>query len=296
MKLSEISSELKYHRPLTKVHLKEYVNFFFHVLLPSRIYTPGHSTPLDYLWYTFNADFLKIPRDNSDCVVWANRGGGKTQTAAIATLLDCIFKPDIQVRILSGSAYQAGRMYEYFQKYLAMGFSDLIWKIEKRPTSKTIFKNGATVEVLVQSLMSVRGQHVHKLRCDEIELFQPKIFEAAKYTTMSTLGYVGSMEIISTQHKRYGLMKKILDKTKSNKGKIFKWNVWEVIEKCKRNCAECPLRSACREKAKDGRGYLKVSDIVNQLQRTKKPRFNLEVLCGEGKVTDWGHHFKSRLY
>ena len=207
---------------------------------------------MDYVWYAFNTDFAPRGRINADCVVWANRGGSKTETSAIITALDCIFKPEIEIRILSGSGYQAGRMYDYFDRFINSGYADLVAKVQTWPTKKTTFKNGAAVEVLVQSETSIRGQHVHKLRCDEVELFKPKVFEAAQYLTMSTKGYLGALEVVSTMHKPAGLMQKLVDRCKANNKPVFKWNLWDVIEKCKRSCEKCPLGSACGGKAKGG--------------------------------------------
>ena len=70
---------------------------------------------MDYLWHSFWSDFSSEPKTNADCVIWANRAGGKTQLAAVATLLDCVFKPKCHVRILGGSGEQSSRMYEYMQ-------------------------------------------------------------------------------------------------------------------------------------------------------------------------------------
>ena len=39
--------------------------------------------------------------------------------------------------------------------------------------------------VLAQSQRSVRGLRVQKLRCDEVELFDPAVWEAAQLTTRS---------------------------------------------------------------------------------------------------------------
>ena len=106
-------SAMRRSRPATKQDLKSYVEIFLGIDVPDKKMCPGHNSPMDYLWHSFSGDFSDVKRANSDCVVWANRGGGKTQLAAIATLMDCIFKPNCQVRILGGSGEQAGRMYEY---------------------------------------------------------------------------------------------------------------------------------------------------------------------------------------
>src|SRR5207302_7965283 len=71
----------------------------------------GHHAPFDYLSHAF-LDLGKI----HDCIVWAARGGGKTFLGALATLLDMIFKPGIQVRILAGSREQGQHMYEHLRR------------------------------------------------------------------------------------------------------------------------------------------------------------------------------------
>jgi len=294
---SELSRRLRLKRPKTKNHLRDYIKFFIGVDVPNKVLTEGHSSPMDYVWHSFNSDFLKEKKANADCVVWANRGGSKTETAAILNCLDCIFKPAIQIRILSGSGYQAGRMYEYFQNFVHLHFEDLVADVRSSPALRTTFKNKATVEVLVQSETSVRGQHVHKLRCDEVELFKSEVFNAAQYTTMSSDKYTSALEVISTMHKPYGLMKKLIEKAQSKNQPVFKWNIWDVVEKCRKSCENCPLESACEKKAKKGQGYYRMDDVITQLGRTNMASFNLEMLCSEGaKKKGWGFGFKERRY
>ena len=98
-----VYSELRRTRPKARQHLKNYIKKFLGVDVPDKRICPEHNSPMDYLWHSFNTDFSPERKTNGDCVVWANRGGGKTKLAAVGTLLDCIFKPDCQVRILGGS-------------------------------------------------------------------------------------------------------------------------------------------------------------------------------------------------
>lgn len=294
--ISKITEELRLMRPTTKSGLRDYIKIFFDVDVPDSILTPGHSSPMDYIWFSFSQDFESQKRQNADCVVWSSRGGGKTETAAIITTLDCIFKPEIQIRILSGSGYQAGRMYDYFQRFMHLNFAEFIRDIKERPVRKTLLKNGASVEVMVQSETSVRGQHVHKLRCDEVELFKTRIYEASQYTTMSSKGYIAAREIISTMHKPRGLMKRLVDEAKELKQPVFKWNVWDVIEKCDRECPACPLKEACEGKAKNAEGYYKIDDALTQLERAKERSFYMEMLCGEGSKKKYGWPTRVRRY
>jgi hypothetical protein len=283
---THIYSALRQTRPRTTQDLKNYVKVFLRINIPDKKICSEHNSPMDYLWHSFTADFpdsratsheRRAPK-NADCIVWANRAGGKTELAAVATLLDCIFKPNCQVRILGGSGEQSSRMYEYLTAFLRNGFEQfLAGPILK---GKCRFANGSTVEVLTQSATSVRGQHVQKLRCDEVELFDKDVFAAAKFTTQSTANVVAAMELISTMHRPYGLMQKIVSSAAQLGTPVFKWCIWEVIENCTdRICSQCPLWTDCQSKAKKANGYLRIDDCITQMRRASRAGWEAEMLC-----------------
>lgn len=277
-KASQIYEKLRLYVPQTKNDLKNYVKAFLGLSVPDKRICTGHNSPMDYLWHCFSADFSEVTRVNADAVVWANRGGGKTELAAVATLLDCIFKPDCQVRILGGSGEQSARMYDYLVSFLYNGFENLLAGAVLK--GKCSFVNGSKVEVLTQSATSVRGQHVQKLRCDEVELFDEDVFAAAKFTTHSTDKVTSAMEVISTMHRPYGLMQKVISSAQKLNMPVFKWCLWEVIEKCTdRNCSGCKLNDDCQGKAKRANGYLKIDDCITQMQRASRTGWESEMLC-----------------
>ncbi len=297
-KAADIYSLLRQTRPKTRKDLKNYVKVFLGVDVPDRRICPEHNSPMDYLWHSFSADFTmpgttgstvfspaihcgvseQRVMKNGDAIVWANRTGGKTQLAAIATLLDCIFKPGCQVRILAGSGEQAGRMYQYLTNFLQRGFEQFLAGVVLK--EKCRFVNNAAVEVLTQSATSVRGQHTQKLRCDEVELFDQDVFTAAKFTTQSTDSLVAAMELISTMHRPYGLMQKVVASAPQFGTPVFKWCVWEVVEKCTdRNCSQCPLVDDCQGRAKNACGYLKIDDCITQMRRSSRAGWEAEMLC-----------------
>lgn len=275
---ASVCCALKHTRPKTRKDLKNYIQVFLGIDIPDKRICEGHSTPMDYLWYSFNSDFSKSQRPDADAVIWANRGGGKTELAAIATLLDCVFKPGCKVRILGGSGEQSSRMYEYLIGFLSNGFEEFLAGPLRK--TKCHFKNGSEVEVLTQSHTSVRGQHVQKLRCDEVELFDEDVFSAAKFTTHSSCGITAGMETISTMHRPYGLMHKIVTQAPQFDTPVFKWSLWEVIEKCRgRNCSQCPLWPDCQGRAKKAAGYLKIDDCISQMHRASRASWESEMLC-----------------
>ena len=274
----DVLRALRRTRPASRRDLRNYVKVFLSLDVPQKPVCPGHNSPLDYLWHCFGADFDRADRPNADAVVWANRGGGKTALAAVATLLDCLFKPGCQVRILGGSGEQSQRMYQYLAAFLQKGFDELLDGALRKDRCR--FSNGSAVEVLTQSHTSVRGQHIQKLRCDEVELFDADVFEAAKFTTQSTDSIRAAMEVISTMHRPYGLMQRLVSKAHENGTAVFKWCIWETVEKCTdRSCSRCPLNDDCRGKAKRADGYLKIDDCITQMRRSSRAAFEAEMLC-----------------
>ncbi|MBP6124771.1 MAG: hypothetical protein KA469_02620, partial [Phycisphaerae bacterium] len=99
--------------PQTRQQLKQFLQVHLNLHIPDAHLCPGHSSPMDYLWYSWSTDWPSLRpagQISGDCVVWANRGGGKTQIAAAAALLEGLFKENCRSRIIAGSLDQAGRM------------------------------------------------------------------------------------------------------------------------------------------------------------------------------------------
>ena len=288
VKAASLYERLRRARPQTKEDLKNYVKVFLGIDVPAKRICPEHSSPMDYLWHSFASDWGLSARPhipnrpsvirNADVIVWANRAGGKTELAAVATLLDGLFKPDCQVRILGGSGEQASRMYEYLTTFLWKGFEGALAGPIRKGGCR--FATGAAVEVLTQSATSVRGQHVQKLRCDEVELFDDDVFAAAKFTTQSKGNLTAAMELISTMHRPYGIMQREVSAAAGTGVPVFKWCLWETIERCvDRNCSQCPLWSDCQGRAKGAGGYLKIDDCITQMRRSSRAGWESEMLC-----------------
>lgn len=284
IKLENFCEHLRFRKPAAREDLKNYVKVFLGIDVPDVIIEMGNKSPMDYLWHSFSCETEKTIL-NGDSVVWANRGGGKTLMAAVATLLDCVFKPGCQVRILAGSLDQAGRMYEYLVEFVNRNYPDMVDGKITRTALR--FKNGSGVEILPQSAKSVRGRHIHKLRCDEVELFDKDVFSAAQFVTKSTEQIRSALEVVSTMHKPYGLMQEVVAQASKRGVPIFKWSLWEVIEKCvDRNCSSCPLWTDCGGRAKKAAGYMPVEDAITQMQRSSRMAWEAEMLCKRPMLED----------
>ncbi|GAB4194773.1 MAG: hypothetical protein Kow00105_09000 [Phycisphaeraceae bacterium] len=230
-----------------------------------------------------------------DLVVWANRGGGKTMLGAVATLLDMLFKPGIQIRILGGSLEQSSKMYEHLIRLLDRPwFRDLL---AGEPTQRRFaLINGSRVQLLAGSQRSVRGVRVHKLRCDEVEEFSPEVWDAAQMVTRSGLCggrmVCGSVEALSTMHRPFGLMARLTDASSSQdespRHHIFKWTAIDVIERCPptRLCEGCLLWEDCLGRARYASGFIPVEDLIQQRRRTSHRVWDAEMMCRRPEVSD----------
>ncbi len=275
--------------PGDRRELAAWVGALLQMRLPTEGCCAGHGTPLDYLEHSFF-------EGEGDAVVWACRGGGKTMMGAVATLLDLLFKPGVQVRILGGSFEQSEKMYGYLRVLMERHFSHTL---KEAPTQRRlVLRNGSRVEVLAQSDRSVRGQRVQKLRCDEVELFDPDVWQAAQLVTRSEgcgpggRPVRGAVEAFSTMHRPGGLMQHVLEEAGAASGrKVFAWCVWDVLERCPdwRQCASCPLASDCGGRAKrvEGKGgFVKIEDVLIMRGRVSTGVWKHEMLCERPRYED----------
>src|SRR5262249_26953237 len=159
-------------------HLHHWIEGYANLRVPRVSVCPHHDAPFDYVRKAYF-------QESTDLIVWAPRGGGKTRLAALVTLLDLLHKPGCDIRILGGSLEQSLKMWEHLNpdiRNLTMHYVKDRAKLRMRRVS---FKNDSTAAVLTQSECAVRGLRIQKLRCDEVDLFKPEIWQAAQFVTRS---------------------------------------------------------------------------------------------------------------
>jgi hypothetical protein len=112
-------------------------------------------------------------------VAKVHRKAGKTKCVAVA--FASLFKQNPKLRIfhLSGSYWQASRLYAYFKPIVTN--SELFGgSLEGEPTKYlTQFKAGGSLEVLTASAKSIRGGDADILSIDEAVLVPQKLIDAA---------------------------------------------------------------------------------------------------------------------
>jgi len=291
----DVGRELIQLEPKSPKQLHRFTRIALGMAIPSIPLMPDSSAPFDYLAHTFfENEQTHLDTNSKDAVVWANRGGGKTMLGAVATLLDLIFKPGIQVRILGGSLEQSSKMFEHLVTLLDRPWFRGI--LDGEPTQRRVaLTNGSNAQLLAGSQRSVRGVRVQKLRCDEVEEFEPGVWEAAQMVTRSSRcgdTYVqGAVEALSTMHRPFGLMARMtadIQQGKPGASKLFKWTAMDTIERCPqdRPCDTCVLWDDCRGRAKTANGFIPVDDLVQQWRRTSRHAWSVEMMCRQPQTRD----------
>ncbi len=311
-------------RPHTPNQLHQWLRAVLDIEVPRAPILPASTAPFDYLTHTFFEGAPPSPlggearvrgqtqqraqrasatppsgplpsgslaTPSPDAVVWAPRGGGKTFYAALATLLDLLFKPTIEIKIIAGSLEQGQRMHEHLRKLLEHPhMRDLTQSDDPLSPSRRarltdrriILRNNSRCDILAQSHTSVRGARPQKLRCDEAELFDPDIWQAAQLVTRSAQcgsTYVrGAVEALSTMHEPHGLMSDLI--TDPNR-RLFRWSLVDTLERCapERPCDPCPLLPECAQRAKRAAGHIPIDDAITLKSRVDEQTWNAEMLC-----------------
>ena len=160
---------MRIDRPRTKQELWVLIGEEFTLKLPWKAFTPGHSTPLDFV-----ADAFFNP--GKDVAAWSSRSGGKTLSASILAAMEFMYTDGLQARVLSGSATQALNLYEYWGKWCDGILADRLDGNVRRLATEV---SGGKFEILSASQKQVRGGKVHRLYEDELDEIAPEIDSAA---------------------------------------------------------------------------------------------------------------------
>lgn len=258
--------------------LLDFVEAFWGLKIPKVSVCPEHTPPAKYILDSFFG-----MAQHSVC--WANRGGGKTLLGALSTWLDTVFKDNCATKILGGSLEQSKKMYQHLTgegdgwglvteefRFLLRG---------EMLAAQTVLINQSNIQILTASSKSVRGPHPQVLRLDEVDEFDDKIYETAMLIPKTKHGIKASVQIYSTMHKAYGLMNRVIEEAALSGYKIYKWCVFDVMEKCPqwRECNTCELWEDCQGKARHADGFYSIEDAISEKRKVSRDTWLSEMLC-----------------
>jgi len=208
--------------PRTKEHLAVYSATVLNTKLPeSPAACATHHSPLDAIWGAYAEEDL--------FAIWhAMRGSGKTFDIALLAWLESLFKPRCGTTILGGSLEQSTK---------AVAYLDGLWALPNVPHKMLIghvagrglkLTNGSWIQALAASPKSVRGPHPQKLRLDEVDEMEKKIYEASLGQPKTNWGIRDNIVVSSTLHNPFGMMSEIIDTRDEIGAKLYQWCVEEV--------------------------------------------------------------------
>ena len=288
-------------RPTDRQWLWSFIDTHFGVALPHKVFTPGHSTPFEFV-----ADAFLHPEQ--DVAAWANRSGGKTLGASILAALEFRFNTGLQARVLSGSEDQAKFLYEYWRQWCSGFLADLV---RGDPQKLLTDIGGGKFEILAASPKKVHGGKVQRLFEDELDEIAEELYQDAMGMIDSRPGLPGRTVITSTWHRANGLMGKVVEACPDNGIRLHKWNVWESIANCPSDrhgngpgCLTCPLGNSvdgkpgpCLAKAREiwgagkrcgvashGAGIYAIEDVIKVYLRASKGVWDSQYECKRPSV------------
>ncbi|HET6494272.1 MAG TPA: hypothetical protein VFH61_02780 [Thermoleophilia bacterium] len=251
--MSKLTDYIKRVKPCTDDQLHAYLanpNFFGIRWARNRItMRPAcreHTPPFQYIADSFF--------DRYDAaIIWACRGGGKTYGGATITALEAIFKPGIEQKIIGASEKQARKMFNKFVPMMEANYSHLILHLTKE---RCELVGDGLVEALTASNTSIMGDHIPRVRIDEIDELHPDVLRGAKAIAMASdrhgHHYDAKIELLSTYHRPYGNMHEEVARLTAAGAKHYKWCVFDVLQRCapSENCKKCVLWEECQGVAK----------------------------------------------
>jgi hypothetical protein len=257
--------------PKTKEHLHLYCAIVLNMRFPYPKNCPEHDSILDAIWDTY--------AEEVDSSIWyAMRGSGKTYTLSGLSYLESLFKPQCGITILGGSLEQSTK---------AVGYLDYLWNLPGVPNYMLAngnvagrgykLTNGSWVTALAASAKSVRGPHPQKLRLDELDEMDEKIYDAALGQPKENHGIRDNILISSTLHHAFGLMTKVIDERHEKGAKLYQW---------------------CVEDIKQPFGFWSVDELRRRKRQLTKAMWDAEYLLKRPQIGDsiWDFETVDKAY
>jgi len=282
-------------KPQTRIQIKDWVSYFLSFNLHDHVICKEHNSQLDYI----ESGFLNL---HSSCVFIASRNAGKSYGAAVLCLLDCHFKPGINVAVAAFQRSQSDYIYEYvceFLTNLAKRINCDVIDIAKIDKDNIFFNNGSRISLFsgAKSQANIKGCHPNILIIDEADLFSSAQFDGIANALEAGGKFQRRLDILSTNYTVAGegvVLKQIERYDEFNKNKmegvlpckVFRVCLLDILEKCSANLLcfneqtkkPCPLWGYCKGKAKEGQGFYKITSAMETMRDSSRQVFESQML------------------
>lgn len=262
--------------------------------IPDKPICNGHSAPLDFIFESYTQKVL-------NCIVIADRNGGKTLNSAILEWLE-FERGGIEIAHLGAIMAQAKRAYSYIMPWALQNKTRL--KIDKITMEKTHRSDGSQIEVLPGTFAAVNGPHPQKTAMDEFELLAWEIFQEACSMPKSNDFYAAAQRLLTTRKFPSGNAQKMIEEAPNRGYKVYIWCIFEVMTKCDcKTPGKCDKKynkyvsydrdgnpvtwpSICQGKAQKCEGYYDFKDVLEKFLTLDFETFDAQWLCNRPERSD----------
>ena len=250
--------------------------------IPTQSACPDHDAPFDFI-----ADFFF--EHETDGIVLANRGGGKTEDVACLHLANGRWKPGFATYHFGAIETQATRCYAYYRKGLRTpGLRDYAPDPHIR---ETVWSNGSTIEIRPATEAQTQGPHGPLATFDEVEQGKYQPWENSKAVPVAWTDNAGKRHpaqflATSTRQSGMGLMQRALDEADAQGWRTYSWCIIETIDgsTCRDEsgplCEGCPLfDNGCEGRALKADGWQSREEVIGYFNRVGPETWWAQYLC-----------------
>ena len=245
----------------TEKELHSWIHAFLEIDLPNSTVDPAsNSNPTNFIWTVYDKAVNQNDPTFHKVLAYANRGGGKTLSAAILELL-MIFHGNRDVAHMAAIEQQAQYCMGYVKDFVYLPiFRDFITEDNKRKLIFTKYKHKQLgtyltpkeyqglpaseqlqyqelsnfITVLVARMQSCSGLHASFVVADEIDVIpDQKAYEQLKGVPVQTRDKKVAITLLtSTRNNAFGLVQKEIDKADKTGMLTYHWNIMDTTAIC----------------------------------------------------------------
>jgi hypothetical protein len=182
----------------------------------------------------------------SSALGFGSRGSGKTIIIAVLNCMDMWMKAGVDIACAASTLDQTIKGYRYSSGFLMQ--PEFRHLLTKDPTqSATSLKNGSFLEITTGTKKGLNSPHPIKARIDEVELIDWEVLQEGLSMSMSkpALPWKSQDVFTSTRKTVQGTMQRLLNESSTRGIKVYSWCIWEVVERCNRDCKNDPVHGDC---------------------------------------------------
>ena len=217
------SFDLGIPRPQDEDELERFIATATGLRVPHAAVRKGHSAP----WAAFCCAYFA----RSPVCLWIGARGlaGKTFQLALLGWVEAVTL-HANVSILGGSADQSEKVLEYLNNLWSYPTAPKA-ALKDDPTARRVSLIwGNKIRALTASQKQARGGHPQRLRLDEIDEMEWKLFRAVRAQPMGTSDIPSQIVMSSTHHYPNGTVTKMMREAVDKGHPIFRWGYDETLE------------------------------------------------------------------